>query len=475
MSLTLRPYQEYKDSGLPWLGEVPARWGLRRIRTLLREKNERIGNNEGVLLSLTRTRGLLPQTEASNRIASAEDLSNYKPCRPGDLVMNRMQAWSGMFAVSPLNGLVSPDYSVFSTIGEQEPKYFEHLFKTPMLVEQFAQRSKGIGSGFNRLYTPDFGSVPITRPPADEQSIIVRFLAHFDYQVRRFIAAKRRLIALLNEQKQAIIQRAVTRGLDPNVRLKPSGIESLGDVPEHWQMMRLKHLLSEPLRYGANEAAMLTDRASPRYIRITDIDMAGNLIDGTFRSLPQDVAQPYLLKDGDILLARSGATVGKAFLYWARYGPAAHAGYLIRARVNAAKVYPAYLYLYSQSSGYWHWVRSITIQATIQNVSAEKYAALNVILPPLAEQESTMQSLAPQIRGLEAAIENNRRAIELIREYRTRLIADVVTGKLDVRGVELPQLKEAEEPSPEVDEIASAVSEECRELEAVEETDDAGD
>jgi type I restriction enzyme S subunit len=180
MNRELKPYPAYKDSGVPLLGQMPEHWEARRIKTLLREKDARSGDGSGVLLSLTRARGIVPQAEASNRIASAEDLSKYKVCLSGDLVMNRMQAWSGMFAMSSREGLVSPDYTVFEAIGALDVKYFEHLFKTPMLVDQFAQRSKGIGSGFNRLYTPDFSSIRLVIPPFPEQTAIARFLDHVD-------------------------------------------------------------------------------------------------------------------------------------------------------------------------------------------------------------------------------------------------------------------------------------------------------
>ncbi|HEN47287.1 MAG TPA: restriction endonuclease subunit S, partial [Mizugakiibacter sp.] len=117
--------------------------------------------------------------------------------------MNRMQAWSGMFALSTYTGVVSPDYSVFGAISDVKGKFFEHLFKTPVFVDQFAQQSKGIGSGFNRLYTPDFGAVPAVIPPLPEQAAIVRFLDYVDRRIRRYIRAKQKLIKLLEEQKQA--------------------------------------------------------------------------------------------------------------------------------------------------------------------------------------------------------------------------------------------------------------------------------
>ena len=211
---TGKPYPAYKDSGVPWLGEVPEHWEVRRIKTLFRETDERNGDGSGPLLSLTRARGIVPQAEASNRIASVEDLSNYKVCKSGDLIMNRMQAWSGMFAVSGIDGVISPDYSVFKPKAPIDVHYFEALFKTPLLVEEFAKRSKGIGSGFNRLYTPDFGAVPIASPPLSEQTAIVE---HLDAQTSKLdtaIAAARREIELLREYRERLIADMVTGKVD---------------------------------------------------------------------------------------------------------------------------------------------------------------------------------------------------------------------------------------------------------------------
>ena len=201
-----------KDSGVTWLGAVPEHWEIRTIKTLFREKDGRNHDGKEMLLSLTRDRGIVPHSEVSTRPVTASDLSKYKLCTPGDLVMNRMQAWSGMFAVSPYCGLVSPDYSVFAPTTESAThvRFFELLFKAPMFVDQFAKRSKGIGSGFNRLYTPDFGSVYALSPPSAEQTAIVCYLDHADRRIRRYIRSKERLIELLEEQKQAIIHQAVT-------------------------------------------------------------------------------------------------------------------------------------------------------------------------------------------------------------------------------------------------------------------------
>jgi type I restriction enzyme S subunit len=229
-----------QSSGVEWLGDVPKHWEVRRIKTLFCEKDQRNGDGNGLLLSLTRARGIIPQTEASNRIASAEDLSNYKVCRTGDLVMNRMQAWSGMFAVSPQEGVVSPDYSVFGVIGSLRAEFFEYLFKTPLLVDQFAQRSKGIGSGFNRLYTRDFGSVPVAVPPLPEQSRIVEFLHDATSGLSSIVDRAHHEIALLREYNICLIADAVTGKLDvreaakalPQEAPEAERLDEIEDVPQ---------------------------------------------------------------------------------------------------------------------------------------------------------------------------------------------------------------------------------------------------
>ncbi|HEX9690657.1 MAG TPA: restriction endonuclease subunit S [Gemmatimonadales bacterium] len=413
-----------KDSGVPWLGEVPEHWEVRRIKTLFHEKDERSGDAGGLLLSLTRARGILPQAEASNRIASAEDLSKYKVCRRRDLVMNRMQAWSGMFAVSPQDGLVSPDYSVFDPVGALVVKYFEHLFKTPVLVDQFAQRSKGIGSGFNRLYTPEFGSVPVVVPPLPEQAAIVRFLDHADRRIRRYIRAKQKLIKLLEEQKQAIIHRAVTRGLDPNVRLKPSGVEWLGDVPEHWDVRRLKTLCG--MRSGDGITGMSIEPAGdyPVY--------GGNGVRGYTSSYTHD---------GEFaLIGRQGALCGNVHLARGRFWASEHAVVASLRSGHILDWFGAILLVMN--------LNQYSIAAAQPGLAVERVLNLWLPVPPTAEQAGIADQIEHETAGIGTAMDRAHREIDLLREYRTRLIADVATGKLDVREAAALLPDEAEEPEP---------------------------
>jgi type I restriction enzyme S subunit len=237
-------------------------------------------------------------------------------------------------------------------------------------------------------------------------------------------------LGLLAEKRRALITRAVTHGLHRRAAIRNSGIPWMNDIPAHWTTTRIKFLATEPLAYGANEAALEDDSTFPRFVRITDFDSEGKLREETFKSLPPEVAEPYLLKDGDILLARSGAAVGKAFIYNPSWGVACFAGYLIRCRCNPLLMLPEFLFAYTQSEPYWWQIREGTIQATIQNFSAEKYGDLVVTVPPLGEQRVIIDHVATQTARLETLRSATEHTIRLLKERRAALIGAAVTGQL---------------------------------------------
>lgn len=211
---------------------------------------------------------------------------------------------------------------------------------------------------------------------------------------------------------------------------KDSGVKWLGQVPEHWMVSRLRHSTDGSLSYGANEAAESDDPRHPRFIRITDLNEDGTLRDDTFKSLPLEVARPYLLKDGDVLLARSGATVGKSFIYRMDMGAACYAGYLIRARLLESKMLPKFFWYCTQSSYYWDFIGGSSIQATIQNVSGEKYSNLWLAIPPIIEQRCIVSNLDHEIARIDLLIEKKKRLAELLHEKRQALTTYAVTKGL---------------------------------------------
>ena len=459
MIAKLRPYQEYKESGSTWLARVPAHWEVRNLRTLIRPHVER-NRVDLPLLSVAREKGVFVRslTDATeNHNVIPEDLAKYKVAPSGSLVINKMKAWQGSMGIAPCDGLVSPAYFVFD-FGIFNRAFGQALLRSKPYVAHFAQASDGVRVGQWDLTIAAMRQIPVLLPPPDEQAAVVRFLDWANGRLDRAIRAKRKVIALLNEQKQAIIHRAVTRGLDSSVPLKPSGIPWLGDIPQHWEVRRLRHLITGRLTYGANAAAEFTNPDWPRYIRITDFRSDGSLKPDTFRSLPPNVACDYMVEPGDILFARSGATVGKAFLVLKLTGAACHAGYLIRARPDRRLVHPEYLFAFTQSNAFIIWKNSTFNTATIQNIGADKYANLPIPLPSLDEQEAILECVNRKQSPLLAAVSRLEREIDYLREYRTRLVSDVVTGKLDVReaAARLPN-----EPMQEADQDGSCMDDEA--------------
>lgn len=234
--MKLKPYLKYKDSGVSWLGEIPAHWSTIRTKYLLREMDDRTPTGTETLLSMRQIRGLVPHHEVSNKPANPSNLIGYKRTYPNDIVVNRMRASIGLIAKTPEFGLVSPDYAVFRPIKDINTDYFTLLFKTPMMGTRFRIESKGLGtgsSGFLRLYSERLGAIPVPLPPRNEQDQLLAFIQLQDLKIRRFIRNKRSLIKLLSEQKQVIINHAVTRGINPNVPFKSSSISDFGDIPTH--------------------------------------------------------------------------------------------------------------------------------------------------------------------------------------------------------------------------------------------------
>jgi restriction endonuclease S subunit len=298
------------------------------------------------------------------------------------------------------------------------------LLKSKAFIEENYRNGRGIVADLWTTRYDEMKMIKIPLPPFPEQVAIVKYLDAKTAKIDKAIEAEEKMIALLQERREIVINEAVGGGEDFNAEAQRGG-ERRG-----WEVRRLKSLLKKPLQYGANEAAEESDCSHPRYIRITDIDDSGKLREETFRSLPMEKAKPYILEKGDLLFARSGATAGKSFLFQEDYA-ACFAGYLIRASMTMA-INPEYLFYFTQSGDYRQWKEAVFIQATIQNISAEKYCNLPIPLPPLPEQAVIVERLDRETGKIDRAIEVKRRQIALLRERREIIINEVVTGKVKV-------------------------------------------
>lgn len=242
--MQLKPYPEYKKAGVSWIGSIPAHWPEKRAKYYFKEIDERSQTGDEEMLSVSHVTGVTPRSQKNVTMFKAESNVGQKRCRPGDVVINTMWAWMSALGVSNHAGIVSPAYGVYRPINDQEydTYYLDHLLRIEGYRSEYICRSTGVRSSRLRLYPDKFLSMRVICPPWEEQQAIVRFLKAQNLMFRKFIRKKRRLIELLKEQKQNIINQAVTRGIDRNVKLKPSGVDWIGDIPEHWEVRKLKHI-----------------------------------------------------------------------------------------------------------------------------------------------------------------------------------------------------------------------------------------
>ena len=430
----MRRYESYKDSGVEWLGEVPSHWGLTIGMNVFREnKRDNKGMKEKTVLSLSYGQIIIKPEEKLVGLVP-ESFETYQIVEPNDIIIRctdlQNDQTSLRTGLAKDKGIITSAYLNLKVINNYSAKFLHYYLHTLDITKVLYKFGSGLRQNLSFL---DFKRLPIIDIPLSEQQKIAQFLDDKTAKIDQAVDLAEKQIALLKEHKQILIQNAVTRGLNPDVPLKDSGVEWIGQVPEHWEVMRLKFMLSEKLKYGANESAELDDPEQPRYIRITDIDEQGNLKNDTFKSLEFEKAKDYLLKLNDILLARSGATAGKSYIYKENLKNfACYAGYLIRVRLEQKKFNAKFVNYYFQSVGYWDWIKSVNIQATIQNVSAEKYNDFLLSVPNLQEQVTIVDYLDQKTAKIDQAIALKTAHIEKLKEYKSVLINDVVTGKVQV-------------------------------------------
>lgn len=438
----LKPYADRRTSGLPWLSEIPSHWDVQRSKYVFREVDKRSETGEETQLSMSQVHGLVESTKIDTWRLRSESYAGGKLCEADDLVLNRLKAHLGVFAHASIPGVISPDYTVFRPVDDIEVRYFEHLYKTPAYKAELRKRTKGIVEGFWRLYSDDFYNVRVVVPPKDEQSKILAFNDSYDRRVRRLVRNKRRLIALLNEQKQAIINRAVTQGLDPDAPMKPTGIDWMPEIPAHWEVKPLKHWLRE-------RAKALSDKTSPEYeFDYLDISCVGT---GFLTAKPERMKfedapsrARQIVQKGDTIIS-TVRTYLKAVYFIENEWPdlIVSTGFAVLRPVE--NVESRLLGYVLQSSTFIERVIRASIGVAYPAISEGRLGILHVAFPPeLAEQKTILDHIASETAAFDKAIEKAQKEITLIREYRERLIADVIIGKLDVRHVEIAAL--ADEP-----------------------------
>lgn len=457
----LRPYPEYKYSGVAWLGEVPGHWDVLRLRNVADmrvsnvdkhsrddERPVRLCNYVDVYKN-DRIRSGMAFMRAT---ATVDEIERFR-LRQGDVLITKdSEAWNDIGVPALVEQTADDIISGYHLAllrpftGRVAGGYLFRALQSTSVAYQFHVEANGVTR--YGLSHSAIKSAWLPVPPLVEQAVIVRFLDHADRRIRRYIRAKQKLNKLLEEQKQAIIHRAVTRGLDPKVRLKPSGVEWLGDVPEHWAVARLKFVATAIVDCLHATPEYVDDGEFPA-IRTADISPGVVQLDSARRIGATEYArwtQRMEPKEGDILYSREGE----------RFGIAAcvpHGVQLcISQRMMAFRIRPEYnptfvMWLLNSPQVYAQATQDV-MGATAPHVNVWTIRNYALALPPGPEQDKIVEAIESAVSAINPGIILARREIRLLREYRTRLIADVVTGKLDVREAALLLPDEVEESEP---------------------------
>jgi len=431
MNEKMRIYDDYRPSGDKWIGHIPVHWRSTSLGVISKRKSIR-NRSDLPLLSVLREKGVVLRTSLSqeeNYNFVPDDLSNYQVTSEGDLVVNKMKAWQGSVGIALQDGIVSPAYYIFE-LEEIKKKYAHRLLRSRLYADFFGRASDGVRIGQWDLGIQAMKRIPVVIPPPEEQDAISRYLDDVDRRIARFVRNRRRLIEVLNEQKQAIINRAVTRGLDPNVPLKPSGVDWLGDIPEHWEIVKLKYL--SRIRYGLGQPPKEVKDGLP-FIRATNVK-SGQIVERNLVYVdPEDVPdnRNAILRNKEIVVVRSGALTADSALIPESYDGAV-VGYDMVLTVKAAL--PEFVANSLLSPYMLHdQLYILRSRAAQPHLNAEELGNVLVALPPFNEQARIVKYIFQETSLLQGLISRAQREIDLIREYRTRLISDVVTGKVDVR------------------------------------------
>lgn len=426
----LKPYAEYKESGLPWLGSVPTHWGLIPNRGLVRRRKVLVGkhHSEYRLLSLTK-QGVIIRDISTGKGKFSSDMGTSQEVRSGDLVfcLFDVPETPRTVGLSRHDGMITGAYTVFESLGRGSSEYIELFYRAMDDRKLLSPLYSGLR---NTIPAERLLGTKTPQPPPDEQAAIVRFLEWANGRMERAIRAKRKVIALLNEQKKAIIHRAVTRGLDPSVPLKPSGIPWLGDIPQHWEVRRMKSL--SLVKRGASPRPIADMRyfdegGEYAWVRIKDVTASNRYLETTTERLSDlGKSRSVPLEPGAIFLSIAGS-VGKPII--SKIKCCIHDGfvYFPHFKGNAEFL----LYVFSSGRVY----DGLGKLGTQLNLNTETVGSIRVPWPDVTEQGRIVTHLDRELKTFEVAISRLEREIELLREYRTRVVADVVTGKLDVREV----------------------------------------
>ena len=447
---TLNPYPAYTPSGVLWLGDVPAHWEVRRLQHIADMKVSNVDKHikEGELpvrlcnyVDVYKNHRITEDIAFMRATATEDEVQKFR-LELGDVLITKdSETWNDI-GVPALVEFSANDlicgYHLALLRPLKEMLNGAYLFRTlqsPAIAHQFYVSANGI----TRYGLSHYGikTALLALPPPSEQTAIVRYLDHADRQIRRYVGGKEKLIGLLEEQRQAVVQRAVTRGLDPDVRLKPSGVDWLGDVPAHWEARRLQYVADMKV---SNVDKHIKEGELPiRLCNYVDVYKNHRITEGMafmHATATEDEVQKFRLEPGDVLITKDSETwndIGVPALVEFSADDLICGYHLALLRPLKEMLDGAYLFRTLQTPAIAHQFHVSANGITRYGLSHYGIKTALLPIPPLPEQAAIVEYLDKATADLDTAVARARREIELLREYRTRLIADVVTGKVDVR------------------------------------------
>lgn len=429
----MKRYPEYKPFGNYWISKIPTHWKEQKIKHLFDERVEK-GYPDEPLLAATQNRGVILKSDYESRTVEAtKDLHLLKFVKEGDFVIS-LRSFQGGIEYSYCQGIISPAYTIMIPRSEIDSSYFRHLAKSRTFIELLKGCVTGIREGQNINYAL-LRTYLLPLPPIEEQKIIADYLDKKIEQIDRFISLQKEAISLLKELRQAEITKAVTKGLDENAEMKDSGVEWIGEIPSKWEVCRLKNLAVGFSKGNGITKDDIVPNGDTPCVRYGEIYTKYNhsFCECLTRTNASLINPQKYFSYGDILFTCTGELVeeiGKSIVYLGDGNCLAGGDILVLHHLQC----PVFLN-YALNSNYAQEQKSYgKSKLKVVHISASDIGNLMIVLPPISEQEIIVLYLDKKCAEIDSAIQNKEALIEKVTEYKTRLISDAVTGKIDVRG-----------------------------------------
>ena len=426
----MNTYSSYKDSGIEWIGEIPSEWNIVKTKYMTSPRKELSDSGKEELLSVSEYLGVIPRSvirKGKGSLSRSESLIGYLKVYKGDLVNNIMLMWKKGLGVSQYDGIVSPAYSVFNFI-ESVPSYYHYLYRTDRYITEFRKNSTGVIMSRLRLYDDDFGDIPSVIPPLQEQQQIVDYLDKKTSKIDKLIEKTEQKIELLKEQRTSLINTTVTKGLDPNVEMKDSGVDWIGEIPSGWILVSIKRLCS--IKRGSSPRPIdnpdyFDVNGEFSWVRIADVSSSERYLENTKQQL-SELGSSLSTKryPGDLFLSIAG-TVGKPII--TKIKCCIHDGFVWFDGLSINQEFLYYVFSVGQC------FKGLGKMGTQLNLNTDTVGLVKIPLMDIQEQQEIVDYLDKETSKIDKLVDIESKRIILLKEYRQTLISEVVTGKVDVR------------------------------------------